>query len=199
MEHFISLTVKAEKLTKKLPKRWYAIARENLPDGLCTTFTNGDAQGRMKLTKKDGKAILTIPLVRNLTEREVEHVIDALSENYDGDFSVSSSRIQVGVKNEIEVEIDHDPLISLCTAWAKEQHDEWMKDKTEAGWRYGPTVSMANKTHPLMRPWADLPDAYRVIDTKRPEELLKMLNDHGYVLVAKSELDQLLQNHDPKV
>ena len=192
MEHYISLTVSVKGCKPKLPKLWFQTARAALPAGLCCTIAVGDEQVHMKSTKKDGKVALTIPLVRNLTEKEVQKVIAAFDGLYNGDFSVSSTRIELGVADEIAVEVDYDPLISLCTAWAKDQHDSGMKDKVESGWRYGPSVSMANKTHPLLRPWADLPDAYKVIDTSRPEELLKLFNEHGYVLVAKEELDKLM-------
>lgn len=192
MDHYISLTVKADEYSDELPKVWFKAASETLPEGLPCTIQNGENNARMKLTRKDGKAILSIPLVRNLTKKEVEAVIEEFTSVFDGDFSITSTRIEIGVKNEVEVEIDHDPLISLCTAWAKQQHEDWMKDKTEAGWRYGPTVSMSNKTHPLMRPWSDLPDAYRVVDTSKAEQLLKLFNEHGYVMIAKEELDQLL-------
>lgn len=196
MEHYICLTVKADTFKDTLPKVWFKIASENLPEGLPTTFAVGDEQGRMKMTKKDGKVAMFLPLLRNLTEKEVQAVVDAFHAAYDHDFSISSTRIEIGVKDEVELEVDHEPLISLCTAWAKEQHDEWMKDKVEAGWRYGPSVSMGNKTHPLLRPWADLPDAYRVIDTSKPEQLLKLFNEHGYVLIAKTDLDKLMGDSD---
>jgi hypothetical protein len=66
-----------------------------------------------------------------------------------------------------------------------------MKDKLDDGWRYGPSVSMKEKTHPLLRKWDELPDDYRTIDTSKPEQLLKLLNDSGYVLIKKTELDQV--------
>lgn len=196
MEHFISLTVAEDDLLDELPRHWYKVAKNTIPEGLCTTFTVGEDQRLMKQTKKDGKAVLTIPLVRNLTQREVEKVIRVFDDTFKGDFSISSSRIQVGVKDEVPVEINMEPLMSLCTAWAKKQHNDWMKEKTDAGWRYGPSVSMANKTHPLLRAWNDLPDEYRKVDTSKPEELLNLFNEHGYVLIAKDELDQLLRDGD---
>jgi hypothetical protein len=196
MEHFIALSVKAKAATADLPRVWFGVACSALPDGLCTTIAVGDEQIRMKKTNREGKVTLTIPLVRNLTENEVRKVIEALDGEFSDDYSITSSRIQVGVADEIEVEVDFDPLIALCTAWAKEQHDEWMKDKIDAGWRYGPSVSMANKTHPLLRQWSDLPDTYKNVDCSKPEQLLKLFNEHGYVLIAKSELDQLIRDSD---
>lgn len=196
MDHFIALTVKAADASDGLPKLWYKVALENLPAGITATFSVGENTSRMKKETRGDKIALVIPLTRNLTDNEVEDVIGELNLVFDKDFSVTSSRIEVGVKDEVEVEVDYGPLLTLCTAWAKEQHDEWMKDKIDSGWRYGPAVSMANKTHPLLRTWADLPDLYRKVDTSQAEEFLKLMNDHGYVLIAKTELDQLLKESD---
>jgi hypothetical protein len=197
MEHFIALTVRAKDAKKNLAKIWYQVVSDNLTGGLTTTVQTGDTTARMKLSKNGEKVTLTIPLVRNLTANEVEEVIGCLNECYSKDFSVSSSRLEIGVKDEVEVEIDHGPLLSLCTAWAKQKHDEWMKDKVDSGWRYGPSVSMANKTHPLIRTWSDLPDAYRKVDTSQAEGMLKLMNEHGYVMIAKHELDQLMRENGP--
>ena len=36
------------------------------------------------------------------------------------------------------------------------QHDQWMREKLEGGWRYGPTKDEAAKTHPSLLPYAEL-------------------------------------------
>ena len=41
------------------------------------------------------------------------------------------------------------------------QHDQWMKQKKAAGWKYGRTKSGVKKTHPLMVPYGDLPEVER--------------------------------------
>lgn len=193
MEHFIALSVKQDSVPEGLPRLWYKTATDHLPSGLACTFARGDEQIKMAGKTADGKTTYTIPLTRDPTEKEVTKVVTAFDAAFEGDYSISSSKIEVGLKKQIEVEVPHDPLIELCTAWAKQQHDDWVKDKLDAGWRYGTSVSATNKTHPLLRSWSDLPEAYRVVDTSRPEELLKLFNQHGYVLVRRDELDQLVK------
>lgn len=37
------------------------------------------------------------------------------------------------------------------------QHDAWMKDKINAGWKYGKTKDENKKTHPCLVPFSKLP------------------------------------------
>ncbi len=83
-------------------------------------------------------------------------------------------------------------MVELCTGWAKRKHEDWMSGKTSGGWRYGPTVSQSNKTHPLLRPWSEIPAEYRKVDTTQAQELLDLLRDSGYVIVRREDLDSLM-------
>ncbi len=190
MEHYIGLTILKD--AGDLKKIWFKLVRDNTPSGVLTTTQHEDKQAAMLQRKKNDKITLTIPLTRDLTEKEVEKIIKALDEEHEGDYSLESSTVQVGIPEtlEVEVEVDHGPLIALATAWAKQQHDGWVKEKLESGWRYGPSVSVDKKTHPLLRQWSDLPTDYQTVDTSHPEALLKLFNDHGYVLIPKTDLER---------
>jgi hypothetical protein len=41
------------------------------------------------------------------------------------------------------------------------QHEQWLAEKRTAGWKYGKTKNGARKTHPLLVPYADLPEVER--------------------------------------
>jgi len=41
------------------------------------------------------------------------------------------------------------------------QHEQWLAEKRVAGWKYGKAKSGAKKTHPLLVPYADLPEVER--------------------------------------
>ena len=47
------------------------------------------------------------------------------------------------------------------TAPPSAQHEAWLAQKQAAGWRYGKVKDAEAKTHPLMVPYAELPDAER--------------------------------------
>ena len=38
----------------------------------------------------------------------------------------------------------------------EEHHDNWWRDKHEAGWKYGPVRDSAAKTHPGMVPYSEM-------------------------------------------
>lgn len=43
-------------------------------------------------------------------------------------------------------------------------HDSWMKEKTDAGWKYGKVKDKDAKTHPCLVPYEELPLVERVKD-----------------------------------
>lgn len=43
-------------------------------------------------------------------------------------------------------------------------HDNWMREKLEAGWTYGPVKDEQAKTHPCLVAFADLPPEQRAKD-----------------------------------
>lgn len=47
---------------------------------------------------------------------------------------------------------------------AEESHENWLKDKAEDGWHYGPVKDPVRKTHPAFLPYKELPEAQRVKD-----------------------------------
>lgn len=46
----------------------------------------------------------------------------------------------------------------------RESHETWLKEKTKAGWMWGPEKNPALKTHPCMVPYDDLPEAQKLKD-----------------------------------
>lgn len=49
-------------------------------------------------------------------------------------------------------------------ATAEAMHDMWMSARFLEGWRYGPEYSEADKTHPILVVWDDVPEAQRLKD-----------------------------------
>lgn len=191
MPKFISIAVAVGDYDKVVARKWYRTAIESLPNGVAISFATGEGNTSvMKRSKEEDKIVLTIPLSRNLTTKEVEKVKGCFSAVYRKSFALDSSKIVVDTSDLFNA-VEPEPLIDLCTAWAKRQHDQWMKEKLAAGWRYGSAVSLDKKTHPLLRQWIDLPDKYRVVDTTQAEELLSVFAEQGYMMISKLDLDQL--------
>ena len=48
---------------------------------------------------------------------------------------------------------------------AEENHERWCIDKIQEGWQVGDQYSAANKTHPNLRPYDELPHYQQIKDT----------------------------------
>lgn len=191
IEHHIALIV-TDELDKNLLRAWFHAVRDNAPSGVVITATV-DGKAVQVVKRKDGNDVrYLVPLSRDLNDGEVKAIIDSFAHNTDIDFKASATTSPLDIKLSPEIEIDHDPMVELCTGWAKKKHEDWMNSKTSGGWRYGPAVSQSNKTHPLLRPWSEIPAEYRKVDTTQAQELLDLLRDSGYVIVRREDLDRLM-------
>jgi len=189
-----------ELLEKDKMRGWFNAVKEHLPSGVIASVQTTDDVGALRSAtmvhrEVGGTHEYIVPLSRDLLDSEVEPVLDAMASEYpDLDFDLEVSSAQTGLLTEPEnIKLADSKYTDLCTSWAKRQHETWLKDRTDSGWRYGPTMSTKNKTHPLVRPWYDLPDQFRKIDTTQPQSLLDLLNDQGYAVIGRTELDGILR------
>ena len=191
MEHSITLTVEQE-LTPQQARQWYKSVSETISSGI-TTSIQVDTKAVQMVKAKDKESVrYSIPLTRDLTDSEVNDVISCFAHCCDIDFKVSATTTSLDTEMTTDVVVDQEPLLNLCTKWAKDKHEEWRRNKEATGWRYGPMVSKASQTHPLLRAWEELPDDHRKVDTSQPQELLNLLYNSGYVLIRADDLDRLL-------
>lgn len=197
LEHSICLHMKSQPESQTI-RSWFKAVKRKAPSGVMTTVGVDEKQFSMVKRKAHNGIQYCIPLTRALIDEEVMEIIQefvALTDS-DFDFEVFSSSEPLDYSIKPEIEIAMDPLITLCTQWSKHKHDTWMKEKLDGGWQYGAELSFGSKTHPLLRQWTDLPEKYREIDDKQPTELIRMLNDQGYVLLARDELERVLSKLD---
>lgn len=75
----------------------------------------------------------------------------------------------------------------------EQSHEEWLKDKEANGWVYGEVKDLANKTHPNILPYAELPPEQRAKDHlfKAVVNLLKDLPDPDDYLELSSQVVKL--------
>lgn len=118
-------------------------------------------QIHLRSYKIDDDFIYEIPLVRNLEEKESEEIIKMWVKFYkEGDFLIETSTPYI---DDETVADDSDDLISCCEK-AKLKHNKWMRNKIKEGYRFGFVYSEKEKTHPMLRPWDDLPSQYKQMD-----------------------------------
>lgn len=195
---FIAL-VTEQPLEQEVIRAWFSCVKQHAPSGVLLNIPTSDDKGMPKTVcmvhrEQGNQHRYMVPLARDLAENEGDSIVDAFGDLHpDLDFDVQSSATHGDdTKDNPPVIVDQARYVALCTAWAKRQHDTWMKDREENGWRYGTTFSMKDKTNPLIMPWEQLPEKYRKIDLDEPQALLDLLNDQGYAVVTKGELEAML-------
>lgn len=197
-QFYIALTSYGDK-DDTLAKTWFQCVYASLPRGVVTSVDNAsDPSNPIRLTKTEmaGCTRFTVPLSRDLSPYELNEVKNKWAGlQVRGNFSITSSstiseKMKLAADNMVLTDDDYS---SLCHQLMKAEHQRWYADRSNEGWKYGPILSVFNKTHPLMRPWEDLPIEYKTVDRKHPHRLLSMLDSHGYSVVKKDELDSLIK------
>lgn len=195
----ITLIAETE-LDREVVRCWFTCVREHAPKGAVTVAHTVDDRGfpaTVSLVHReagDGKHAYIVPLARDLLDDEAQKIVDSFaSENPKLDFDIETSAAYALPPREAAgLDIDQNRYLNLCTALAKKRHEDWMRERTDAGWRYGVKFSERERTHPLLRPWDQLPDRFKQVDLEAPQQVVDLLKDEGYLLVAKDDLDRLL-------
>ncbi len=74
------------------------------------------------------------------------------------------------------------PLAALLEQLAENTHEVWAAQRIHDGWTYGPQRDDANKKHPCLVPYADLPESEKEYDRKTAGETLKAVLLLGYAI-----------------
>lgn len=82
------------------------------------------------------------------------------------------------------VELSED-LLELAERMAENVHDVWAKTRIEQGWTYGPERNDAEKKHPCLIPYDQLPEEEKVYDRNTSLETLRFIVAEGFEIVRK--------------
>lgn len=77
-------------------------------------------------------------------------------------------------------------LNPLLEAMAKNVHEVWAQTRIEQGWQYGPERNDAEKLHPMLVPYEDLPEEEKAYDRNTSLETLKMVLKLGWKIIKPS-------------
>lgn len=186
MSSYVSVIVKG-KLSKENFALWYHTVQEHVPSGLIAeTQLTPDKYSKYYVKKtSSGGHKYVVPLKRDLDASEVHTLLKAWCEAYpDGDFIFDHSQPVEHTKPET-LDLTQQKIAAAMDAWAKLQHQHWLTEKQDQGWRYGVNVSLPQKTHPWIQPWESLPQAAKDRNIQAAKDLLMILNDHGWTLTQK--------------
>lgn len=205
VSRYVSLVVE-EELDRETVRAWFKCVMDRAPYGVVSVLTSQDNEGQpqtVSLVHRETKAghYYMVPITRDLLEKEAERIVNAwMDDHSDVDFDVEVTCIPAKPFSKPEpssITVDQQKYADLATGFAKRQHEQWMDARVKEGWRFGQKMSEEDRTHPLLRPWEELPDRYRKVDMDQPQKLLDMLGEQGYVVVPKEDLEaiqKLLRN-----
>jgi ryanodine receptor 2 len=71
-------------------------------------------------------------------------------------------------------------LMSLAEEMAKNVHEIWAETRMAQGWTYGPERNDAEKKHPCLVPYDELPEDEKVYDRNTSIETLKLILKLGF-------------------
>ena len=75
-------------------------------------------------------------------------------------------------------------LEPLVESMAKNVHEIWSQTRISQGWTYGPERNDAEKKHPCLVPYEDLPEEEKVYDRNTSIETLKFIFKSGFKIVT---------------
>lgn len=198
IDRYIKLTTKDE-LKKDDVRSWFHCVKKYAPSGVTKTINMVDNKGRptaVVLIHKvsDNTNSYMIPLSRDLNENEIEEIVERFAQTKpDLDFDIETNETKLTTKNNKGISLDAAKHLALCVALEKAKHENWVRERTNGGWRYGTEFNSDEKTHPLILPWDQLPDRFKQPDMDWPQKLVSMLNDNGYAIIPKEDLTNLLK------
>ncbi|MBO4488764.1 MAG: Ryanodine receptor Ryr [Bacteroidales bacterium] len=78
-------------------------------------------------------------------------------------------------------------LKAVAEQMAEHVHEVWVAARVAQGWTYGPERNDADKKHPCLIPYAQLPEEEKAYDRETSTETLKFLMVSGFEIVPKHQ------------
>tara|TARA_Y100001937_G_scaffold12496_1_gene15905 strand:+ start:4439 stop:4996 length:558 start_codon:yes stop_codon:yes gene_type:complete len=155
-------------------QRWYLTVEMLSPDGI---MMGDDDTNTFILAVQDEDFVYRIPLVRHLTADEAEKIVEGYMRVTNHDFNIETSNVYRADADFMhpfaeDFNIEQEAKETLQDSYARQAHNEWIKEMMTKGYRYGLGMSITEKTHPAMRPWDDLPENYRRMPMMTDKKLL---------------------------
>jgi hypothetical protein len=192
-----------QQVEKPVAQAWASLVKSNLPNGVMNAIQSQSPEGQLvsvymvHKTLKSGQHLYEIPLTRDLVENEALAIVDAWEAMYpedDHEIETSAEEIMAARQGPTDaVVIGDTDYNQMCETLAMHQHNRWCEERTQAGWRYSNDLNHAARTHPMLRPWEQLPERYRKVDYNLPHKFMEMLAEHGYAVVKRTDLAKWIE------
>jgi RyR domain len=174
-----SIEVKTpERLPKGAAGLWARTVRDHGPPGI--TAEADLLMGRELVSSRlwcehgDTGYHYIVPLSRDLEESEADAIAQGWSDAYpEGDFVINWTQRAVSEAKVLSQQAEL--LDEIADAAAKQYHGRWLTAKVTEGWSFAHKLDGKHKKHPMLQPWENLPESYRVTERERFHTLLRVL------------------------
>ena len=78
-------------------------------------------------------------------------------------------------------------ILELAEQLAKNVHEVWSTGRVADGWTYGAIRDDAQKKHPCLIPYEELPESEKAYDRNTALETLRLIVKLGYRIVKEEE------------
>ena len=174
MQDFYILQRTQTPLNTDEARKWYYTVEMLAPEGVIA----GDDDTNLLMLGMQGTDYLYIlPLIRHLEADEAERIVEGYMRVTEHDFDIEASNVyradaDFGHPFEYDIQMDEGARNIIHENLLRHNHNIWIQEKQNSGWRYGLNLDLNERTHPAMRPWDELPESYRRSYTAEDKELL---------------------------
>jgi len=175
-------------LSKTVARTWLETVRASLPSGM-----TGEAEiirdGKPKTSnfyhvRSQGHDCYVVPLSRDPNVSEAQAVATAWDKSApEGDFEIDYS--SAGTASEVKRDVEETGLREIAMEAAKLNHNAWLSEMSQQGWRYGNQFNQRDKRNPMLMPWDQLSPKYRIREINRFDKLMEVLDRMQLQLVRK--------------
>jgi hypothetical protein len=163
MQDFYIVQKTSKPLTSDQALKWYLTVEMLGPENV---LSGDDETTSMMLAAKGEQFYYILPLTRHLSNSEAETIVNGYLRVSSHDFEIEASSVydidpDFGVEFEYDITIEDEAKNVLLSNVMRHNHNTWIQEKLNDGWRFGLDMNIVEKTHPAMRPWDDLPENYR--------------------------------------
>lgn len=185
--HYIRLLT-SDELEETQMVSWYNTVMRFAPVNTVIVDDDDSLEDMLEVEEEVGDEgfpyVYIVELRRDLIAREAEFIVSAWDMRYDNDYEIETSNLyrpDADIQHPFDIEMEDEIHQSIQLEAAKFLHNRWVEAKNLDGWRYGTRLSIQEKSHPAMRDWDNLSEAYRKYPTMTKTEALDFYTKYRHL------------------
>jgi len=185
-QHHIMLRTQ-EPLTVENALLWYKMVKEFAPNNTLYSYELNGCRIGMEYGLSQEEELphsYIIPLTRDISADEAWFIVDAWQYKYPEDCDIElSNQFTANGFGEFEntISIDEEIKAQVVGDIQKWEHNRWVDNKINEGWRCGSYFNSREKTHPALKSWDNLPQSHRRAREITDSEIMEYLSKNKII------------------